>query len=96
MASRRSMDELEDAALAALLALRDVPVGCGALGDRVFADVIREKGHHNGSAPYARVMGRVMARLKQRGLVRCVSSVRGGRGWVLTSAGKDLAMAEGS
>ena len=55
------MSELEIVALEILSRYEGTVLGCGTIGDELFPG-----GH--GSAPYARIAGKVMKRLKRRGL----------------------------
>lgn len=67
----RSMDEL---GLAALEILRRSPgLRCGSIGGYLFAGA-----HHRGSAPFARLAGRVMRRLEKSG--RAVFIIENGWG----------------
>lgn len=83
---RRSMEELEIAAIATL-ARANQPVRCGWIGNGMFP------GRHRGSAPYARLAGKVIRRLERKGLATFESRGRWGSwGWVLTAKGKRIAM----
>lgn len=81
---KRSMAELELAALKALAEYNGNPVGCGTLGDRMFHD---QDCYIKGSAPYARLAGRVVRRLKESGEAEYVFRSDWG-GWVITSKGR--------
>ncbi len=74
---RRSMDELcEDA----LRILRDAngPVRCGYIGEQLFFDAI-----HRGSAPFARIAGKVMQQLQREGRASWDPGPRGSfGGWI--------------
>lgn len=66
---KRSMAELELAALQFLVARGAVPngrnnFGCGSIGNAIFPDA---QGAVNCSAPYARIAGKVMSRLRVKG-----------------------------
>ena len=60
----------------------DDPLRCGYLGDRLFREAV-----HRGSAPFARIAGKVMRRLEKVGLAEY-----GNRGdvwgWRVTAAGR--------
>lgn len=57
------------------------PIRCGHIGEQLFHDAI-----HRGSAPFARIAGKVMKRLKRSGLVKWSSTEYGG--WELTARGR--------
>ena len=85
----KTMEELETVALACLRDRNSVPIRCGTLGDQIFRDHIKETGMHNGSAPYARITGKIMARLKENGLAYYTG--RGSYfGWVISQKGLAL------
>lgn len=66
------MEELEELALEAI---RQQPgLRCGGIGDRLFKHISYMKG----SAPYARLAGKVMKRLEARGLAYYDSKGFGG------------------
>ena len=70
----------------ALAVLRDAnqPLRCGYIGERLFPDAI-----HRGSAPFARIAGKVVRRLESQGLVAWEQNANSGfGGWVLTRKAK--------
>ena len=58
----RTMDQLEAAAILVLERYRGQTVRCGLIGEQMFPDAI-----HRGSAPFARIAGKVMRRLEAKG-----------------------------
>ncbi len=64
----------------ALEQLRDAtePRRCGYIGEQLFWDAT-----HRGSAPFARIAGKVMKRLKDAGLAEWSNG-----GWVISEAGR--------
>ncbi len=60
----RTMAQLEEQALELLRTCPHPTVGCGWIGRQIFAGA-----HQRGSAPFARIAGKVMRRLQKRGLV---------------------------
>jgi hypothetical protein len=71
---KRSLDELGVEALAILQ--RQPGLRCGALGEALFREAT-----HRGSAPFARLAGRVMKKLERRGLAEERSDGNGWSGW---------------
>lgn len=72
---KRSLDELGEAAMAHI---RRCPgARCGAIGDAIFAGHID---HTRGSAPFARLAGKVMRRLEKQGKA-CYAVKNGWGGW---------------
>lgn len=71
---RRNMTELKEDALCVIT---DRPgLRCGGIGDQLFKHVKQL----NGSAPFARVAGKVMKRLEADGLARYDPKANGGFG----------------
>ena len=58
------MAELEDAAIDVLKQWGNRPLGCGVIGEGMFPGAV-----HRGSAPFARIAGKVMRRLLAAGRV---------------------------
>jgi len=83
---KHTMAELEVKALACLRKHHPTPLRCGTLGDYIFAEHIAETGRHIGSAPFARITGKIMARLKLKGLA-FVTSRGKCWGWVMSQDG---------
>ena len=79
----RTMDELEHDAL--LVLSRDRLMRCGSIGERIFGDHVVT---WRGSAPFARIAGKVMRRLEKRGLAVTRANRHGDWGWCLTLAGQ--------
>lgn len=86
---RRSLDELGDVALRMLVSRGAIPggrqvFGCGQIGEALFSG--QYQGAVNCSAPFARLAGRVMARLKEKGHARWIV-VNDWSGWQATKEG---------
>ena len=79
---KRSLDELGDEAVRILARYGEGGCNTGEIGSQLFPDAV---GAVNCSCPYARIAGRVLHRLKRKGLVR----ERRTPGWVITAAGRD-------
>lgn len=80
----RSMCVLCQDALEILRSAGGQSIRCGRLSDELFADAT-----HRGSAPFARIAGKVTRRLKDAGLATWQVSVLGGwGGWVVTDVGR--------
>ena len=58
----RTMEQLEAAALLMLERYRGQAVRCGLIGEQMFPEAI-----HRGTAPFARIAGKVMRRLEAKG-----------------------------
>lgn len=71
---KRSLDELADEAMEIIR--RNPGVRCGYIGERLFADAP----HHRGTAPFARIAGRVMKKLEREGRAICIIK-NGWHGW---------------
>lgn len=63
MTTVRSMEELERAALEILARRPESPISCGCLGDELFVGRL-----HKGTAPFARITGKIMKRLENKSL----------------------------
>lgn len=81
----RSMDALCGEALEILRANDGQALGCGFIGSKLFRDA-----RHRGSAPFARLAGKVMARLKAKGLAEYRMARDRRYGWTVTPAGRRL------
>ncbi len=77
----RPMGVLCQAALEILRDANGQGLRCGLLGDRLFPDAILR-----GSAPFARIAGKVMHRLDSAGLATWCADDYGG--WVITRKGQ--------
>jgi len=82
---RRSMDELEVEAIE-ILGKAGHTLRCGYIGERLFHDHVD---FIRGSAPFARIAGKVMKRLEKKDLARYgMLNGRGEFGWHLTPKGQ--------
>ena len=73
----RTMEQLEAAAILVLQRYRGQTVRCGLIGEQMFPEAI-----HRGTAPFARIAGKVMRRLEAKGKVRYGRlRTRGEYGW---------------
>ena len=59
------------------------PVRCGYIGNELFPDAI-----HRGSAPFARIAGKVVRKLEAAGLIEYLQDTTGFGGWVVTALGR--------
>ena len=78
----RSLDQLEQDALAILLRFEGQALSCGSIGDLLFKEAT-----HRGSARFARIAGKVMRRLETKRCVQYVIDKSGFGGWVLMESG---------
>lgn len=80
---RRSMAVLCQEALEILREYHGQPLGCGLIGGQLFRESTQR-----GSAPFARLAGKVMKRLECAGLVRYGRARRSHwAGWLVTAVG---------
>lgn len=83
---KRSMIELELEVLNVLRNNIDRPVRCGWIGEQIFKDHVD---FYRGSAPFARIAGKITKRLEKKGFAKW-----SGGGWMLTEKGKRFVMAD--
>ena len=79
----RPMTQLCQDALEILRETEHGPVRCGYIGNKLFPDAI-----HRGSAPFARIAGKVMKRLEHAGYAEWQRDGTGWGGWIVTPAGQ--------